>query len=139
MAIGQGEQQVEWDFNAGFGRASGGREGAMIPQALDTGCSFNCFAMSRSTNFWILPVEVFGSSANTTVRGHLKCGQVFAAEGDDLGFVSTVATVLQRDEGAGRLAPILVRPGHHRRVQHRRMAVEHVLDLDASRCSRRPR
>jgi len=30
------------------------------------------FAFSRSTNFWILPVEVFGSSPNTTARGALK-------------------------------------------------------------------
>ena len=28
-------------------------------------------AFSRSTNFWILPVEVFGSGPNTTVRGTL--------------------------------------------------------------------
>src|SRR4029079_7841400 len=30
------------------------------------------FALSRSTNFWILPVEVFGSSPNTTARGALN-------------------------------------------------------------------
>ena len=29
------------------------------------------FAISRSLNFWILPVEVFGSSENTMKRGHL--------------------------------------------------------------------
>ena len=29
------------------------------------------FAISRSLNFWILPVLVFGISANTTWRGHL--------------------------------------------------------------------
>ena len=29
------------------------------------------FAISRSLNFWILPVDVFGSSVNTTWRGHL--------------------------------------------------------------------
>src|SRR5262249_19148248 len=29
-------------------------------------------AFSRSTNFWILPVEVFGSSPNTTARGALN-------------------------------------------------------------------
>jgi hypothetical protein len=29
------------------------------------------FAISRSLNFWILPVEVRGSSANTILRGHL--------------------------------------------------------------------
>ena len=30
------------------------------------GGAHTSFAMSRSLNFWILPVEVFGSSANTT-------------------------------------------------------------------------
>jgi hypothetical protein len=29
------------------------------------------FARSRSTNFWIFPVLVFGTSANTTWRGTL--------------------------------------------------------------------
>src|SRR6185436_450846 len=29
-------------------------------------------ALSRRTNFWILPVEVFGSSPNTTARGALN-------------------------------------------------------------------
>ena len=29
------------------------------------------FACSRSKNFWILPVEVFGNGPNTTVRGIL--------------------------------------------------------------------
>jgi hypothetical protein len=29
------------------------------------------FAISRSLNFWILPVDVFGTSVNTMVRGHL--------------------------------------------------------------------
>ena len=29
------------------------------------------FAMSRRRNFWILPVEVFGTSVKTTWRGHL--------------------------------------------------------------------
>lgn len=29
-------------------------------------------ARSRSTNFWILPVAVFGSSAKMTCRGHLN-------------------------------------------------------------------
>ncbi|MCY1506165.1 hypothetical protein D9M68_404040 [compost metagenome] len=37
---------------------------------------------------------------------------------------------LQRDEGARRLAPALVRARHHRRFEHRRMAVQHALDLD---------
>lgn len=39
------------------------RERADAAQAL--------FAISRSLNFWILPVEVLGISANTKWRGHL--------------------------------------------------------------------
>jgi hypothetical protein len=30
------------------------------------GVAHTAFAISRSRNFWILPVEVFGSSVNTT-------------------------------------------------------------------------
>src|SRR5262245_21332209 len=35
------------------------------------------FALSRSLNFWILPVEVLGSSVNTTRLGHLKRASFF--------------------------------------------------------------
>ena len=39
----------------------------------EQGCSqhYTAFAISRSLNFWIFPVEVFGNSVNTTWRGHL--------------------------------------------------------------------
>ena len=33
--------------------------------------TYSDFARSRSTNFWIFPVDVFGSGPNTTVRGVL--------------------------------------------------------------------
>ena len=36
------------------------------------------FAISRSLNFWILPVLVFGTSPNTTWRGHLVAREVGA-------------------------------------------------------------
>src|SRR6185312_3569789 len=36
-------------------------------------CLYPTRARSRSSYFWILPVEVFGSGPNTTRRGHLKC------------------------------------------------------------------
>ena len=42
----------------------------------------------------------------------------------------TLASGLQLDEGARRLAPLRVGLGDHRRGQHRRVAVEHVLDLE---------
>ena len=41
--------------------------------------AYKAFAFSRSTNFWILPVEVFGNSENTTVRGTLN----FARRADE--------------------------------------------------------
>ena len=41
-------------------------------------------AFSRSTNFWILPVEVLGSSPNTTARGALNLAIWLAAVLDDL-------------------------------------------------------
>jgi hypothetical protein len=36
------------------------------PSAARLSTPHTSFAMSRSLNFWILPVEVFGNSANTT-------------------------------------------------------------------------
>src|SRR5689334_8160126 len=52
----------------------GGDGGEDVVHALDqrAGESPSCFARSRRTNFWILPVEVFGSGPNTTVLGTLK-------------------------------------------------------------------
>src|SRR5437879_6395354 len=47
-------------------RLSGLRNGTHVSMALVD------FAFSRSRNFWILPVEVFGSSPNTTARGALN-------------------------------------------------------------------
>src|SRR5262249_132285 len=41
------------------------------PQAGGSACAF-----SRRTNFWILPVEVFGSGPNTIVFGTLKWAMV---------------------------------------------------------------
>ncbi len=38
------------------------------------------FARSRSTNFWIFPVEVFGNSRNTNVLWHLEVRHVPATE-----------------------------------------------------------
>ena len=55
---------------------------------------------------------------------------VLAAEGDDRRRPSAVAPGFKRDEGAGALAPCRVGPRDHRRLHHRRMAVEHLLDLE---------
>src|SRR5262245_36633734 len=37
--------------------------------------AYTSFAISRSLNFWVLPVDVFGSSVNTTWRGHLNAAR----------------------------------------------------------------
>ncbi len=86
-------------------------------------------AISRSLNFWILPVEVFGISAKSTVVRAFEGGEMLAAPGDDLG-LARAAAGLELDEGAGRLAPFLVGLRHHRGGLHGRMLVERVLDLD---------
>ena len=39
---------------------------SMRPEEAGGGGAHTCFAISRSLNFWIFPVLVFGSSANTT-------------------------------------------------------------------------
>src|SRR5437660_11507016 len=46
-------------------------EGGPIGSFLDQAHNF-ALARSRKTNFWILPVEVFGKGPNSTVRGTLK-------------------------------------------------------------------
>jgi hypothetical protein len=38
------------------------------------------FAISLNLNFWILPVLVFGMSANTTMRGHLHLVKTLCAD-----------------------------------------------------------
>ena len=85
-------------------------------------------AFSRSRNFWILPVEVLGSSPNTTARGTAD-GRGGRGRSDDLGFRDGGAG-LELDERARRLAPPRVGLGDHRGGEHRGMAVEHVLDLE---------
>ncbi len=37
---------------------------------------------------------------------------------------------LEGDEGTGRLTPFFIGPGHHRRFQHRRVAIEHAFQFD---------
>ena len=64
--------------------------------------------MSRSRNFWILPVEVFGISAKITALGILnrassvrQCSMISSSV--------AVAPGLQLDIGDRHLAPFLVR------------------------------
>ncbi|KAF1854083.1 hypothetical protein Lal_00005300 [Lupinus albus] len=59
----------------------------------------------------------------------LEVSHVRPAEGDDVG-LGRGGAVLQRDEGAGRLAPLLVMAGDDGGLQHLWMLVEHILHLD---------
>ena len=77
-------------------------------------------ARSRSTNFCTLPVDVFGSGPNSTSSGTLEVRQPLAAVGDQLGR-GHLAAVAQRHVRLRALAPLLVRDGDHRALQHRRV------------------
>ena len=49
-----------------------GREALIAaPQAVPMRLSRSAHSRSRRTNFWILPVEVFGSGPNSIESGHL--------------------------------------------------------------------
>ena len=85
---------------------------------------------SRSTNFWILPVPVRGSSPNSTAAGHLnlaRCSLQKAMMSSSL----DVLTGLQLDERLRALAPLLVRHRHDRDLRHRVVLGQRLLDLDA--------
>jgi hypothetical protein len=58
------------------------------------------FARSRSTNFWILPVEVFGMSPNSTVRGTLKRARCWRQRQQD------DPTRCWREEDSNPLSPV---------------------------------
>src|SRR5260370_40343209 len=67
------------------------------------------FARSRNTNFWILPVDVFGSGPNSTVRGALKrarCSRqkamISSAVAAASGFRGTKAQGVSPHIGSGR-------------------------------------
>ena len=100
-------------------------------EAAGCGVSFTALlALSRSTNFWILPVEVLGSSVKTTVRGTLKRARCCAAMRDHLLGGDVLVPGAQFDKGAGRLAPFFVRPGHHGGEQHGGMLGQRILHFD---------
>ena len=88
-------------------------------------------ARSRSRNFWILPVDVFGSSPNTTLFGTLnrarccrQCSMISCSATAAPGFSSTNAHGVSPHRGSGLR--------HDGGRKDRRMAIQHVLDFDAS-------
>ena len=85
---------------------------------------------SRSTNFWTLPVEVFGSSPNSTASGHLKCAMRSRQKRDDLLARWPSAPGLSVTNAFGPLAPLLVGDGDDGALQHGGVAGDRLLDLD---------
>src|SRR5258707_8187411 len=71
----------------------------------------------------------FRQWAEDDVARRLETRHALAAEGNDLRRLGSRA-VLQRNESAGRLAPIRVRAGDDRGFHDRGVAIKHVLDLD---------
>jgi hypothetical protein len=92
----------------------------------------------RSWNFWILPVEVLGSTPKTTRLGTLKRAS-WPRQNSMISASVVLGAGLELDKGAGHLAPLLVGQRHHGGQHHRRVAVQDIFDLDGLRCSRRRR
>src|SRR5438067_7239282 len=70
----------------------------------------------------------FGQLAEDDPFRRLEACEVLPAMFDQIGF-GHARSWLHFDEGAWRLAPLRIGLGDDRRGQHRRMAVERVLDL----------
>ena len=68
------------------------------------------------------------SARNSTDVGHLKCARAVPAEGDQFGFIGVLA-IAANHQRLGRLAPLLMRYADHRAFEHRRMLIEHILDV----------
>jgi hypothetical protein len=66
MAVGTAEHDT-----SGVPQPSACAEGRPLTLPTRGKGPHTALAISRSLNFWILPVEVFGISAKATWRGHL--------------------------------------------------------------------
>ena len=88
---------------------------------------------SRRRKRWILPVEVFGSSAmNSIWRGYLNGASRVLDEGLEFGLERGRRAVagLEHDEGLGPREAFGVGHADHRRLQHRGMLHQRGLDLE---------
>jgi len=61
--------------------------------------------------------------------GRLEAGEVGAAEGDDI-FRRGVGFGFEGHKGAGRFTPHRIGARHHRRLEHGRVPIEDILNLD---------
>ena len=86
-------------------------------------------AASRSSNFLILPVAVFGSSPNSTRSGTLKPASLLPTCAAQLVRADRLA-VPQRHPRSRSFTPALVGHRHDSRLEHRRVAHQRRLDLD---------
>ena len=74
-------------------------------------------------------MEVFGSSPKATASGHLKCARR-ARQKSMISSALVSRAVLEGHERHRALAPALVGHRHHRALEDRRVAADHLLDLD---------
>ena len=93
---------------------------------------------SRSTNFWTLPVEVFGRSPNSTAAGHLKWAMC-SRQNSMISASVACAPGLRVTNAFGRSPHFSSGIGHHRALQHGRVLGHAPAPPRWSRCSRRPR
>ena len=91
--------------------------------------SYPAHSFSRSTNFCTFPVEVFGNSRNSTASGHLKWARCSRQNAISSSSVAVCAR-LQRHERLRPLAPPLRGDRDHGALQHGRVALDHLFDLD---------
>ena len=88
-------------------------------------------ACSRSTNFWILPVPVLGSSSTKTIRlGTLKRARRSRTKSCSSSGSGALPAAGDRDEGDGDLAPVVVGRGDDRGLGDRGVGGQRLLDLD---------
>src|SRR4051812_2582784 len=104
--------------------------GAASLSVLTTGPrSFGLLGALAQDEFLNLPGRGLRQRPEYNVVRRLEMGQALAAERDDVGGIG-MGAVLEHHKGARRLAPLRVRSRDNGGFEHRRVAVQHVLDLD---------
>lgn len=97
-------------------------------------CSYECRserAGAITKNVLLdLPGRCLGEVTEDDCFRYLEPGHFIAAKVDDLVLRGRLLAVFQGNEGARRFAPLLVGTSDDGNFQHRRMTVQHVLDLD---------
>src|SRR4029079_9826646 len=61
---------------------------------------------------------------------NLEMREVLAAPRDDIARLRALRIILERDEGAGRFAPVRIGPSDDRSLHHVRMTIKALLDFE---------